>query len=82
MWEIVKKLFVILGEIGTYDKSNGKPIWKSKTLWVNAIALTALLSSKYININISNEDQLAILTSINVILRLISKDETGLIERK
>lgn len=82
MWQIFKKAIAILYEISSYDKKNGKPVWMSKTLWANIIALTALISSKYVGVEISTEEQLAILSVVNIIVRLITKGETGLIERK
>lgn len=81
MWQIVKKSISILHEISSYEKGHGKPVWRSKTLWANTIALSALLGSRYAGIDISAEDQLAILGVINVVMRLISKDEVGLVER-
>lgn len=82
MWQIIKKALAILYEVSSYDKKGGKPLWRSKTLWANAITISALISSKYAGVEINTEEQLAILSIINIIIRLITKGETGLIERR
>ena len=81
MWQIARKAISILYEVSSYEKGHGKPVWRSKTLWANVLALAALLGSRYAGVEISAEDQLAILGVINVVMRLISKDEVGLVER-
>jgi len=78
---MLRRLLAIAYEISSYQKETGKPIWRSKTIWVNAVSLIALLSSKYIGVELSSEEQVSILTVINFILRLITKEETGLIMR-
>ena len=82
MWQVVRKAIAILYEVSSYEKGQGKSVWRSKTLWVNSIALITLLGSKYMGFEISAEDQLAILGVVNIALRLISKDEVGFIERE
>lgn len=51
-----------------------KPIWQSKTLWVNAIALVALVVQTQTGMVIDPSAQVAILGFVNVILRTITKD--------
>lgn len=50
--------------------------WKSKTLWVNVIAMVAILIQANYGFIIAPEEQIAIITVVNLILRAITK--TGL----
>ena len=62
-WEkIVEK---ILGEF-----TRTKAWWKSKTLWVNIIALAALLIQSQYGFIVSVEEQAAIIIVANLILRV------------
>ena len=55
-----------------------KPWYTSKTLWVNAIALVAIIVQGITNKEvISLEYQAAILAFINFILRIITKQPVG-----
>lgn len=58
----------------------GKNPLFSKTMWVNIVALLVWASSKYLNVEISAEDSLAILAVINMILRMITKKSVGFYE--
>ena len=49
--------------------NNQKPFWKSKTLWVNTIALIALVLQGQFGFVIGAEEQAAIITVANLILR-------------
>lgn len=51
----------------------GKAIWQSKTLWVNLIAIIALVIQTYTGFVIDPEKQVVILGIINTALRLITK---------
>ena len=51
----------------------GKKIWASKTLWVNILAIIALIVQTYTGFVIDIEAQASILAFINVALRLITK---------
>jgi hypothetical protein len=55
---------------------NIKEWWKSKTLWVNAIALAAMIIQANYGFIIAPEEQIAIITIVNLILRAVTK--TGL----
>jgi hypothetical protein len=50
----------------------------SKTLWVNAIALVAAILQAKFGLVLESTTQVMILTGINLILRLITKDPLGL----
>jgi hypothetical protein len=55
-----------------------KAWWRSKTLWVNAVAAIALLAQRQWGFVIDIETQGVILTCINLVLRLITKEPVGL----
>ncbi len=50
--------------------------WKSKTLWVNIIALVAMIIQANYGFIVAAEEQAAIIIVVNLILRAITK--TGL----
>ncbi len=54
---------------------NTKPWYLSKTLWVNFVAIVALLVQSQTEYVVSAEVQAAFLVIINFILRLITKQE-------
>ncbi len=51
-----------------------KPFWTSKTLWVNLIAIIAMIVQDKTGFVIPPEEQLTILGMINLILRAITKE--------
>jgi uncharacterized membrane protein len=53
---------------------NAKPVWKSKILWANLIAIVVLLAQSELGYEISAEAQGGILAVINILLRLITKE--------
>ena len=53
----------------------GKEFWKSKTLWVNVIALIAFIAQKVWGYIIPPATQVEILLIVNIILRLITREE-------
>ncbi|MFH1027692.1 MAG: hypothetical protein V1791_06795 [Pseudomonadota bacterium] len=50
-----------------------KPIWLSKTLWVNAIAIAALVVQTYTGYVVDPENQVVALGFINALLRFVTK---------
>lgn len=56
----------------------GKPIYKSKTFWVNAIAVASMLVQAKYGFVVSPEEQLCVLGVINLILRAVTKEEITL----
>jgi uncharacterized membrane protein len=53
----------------------GKSLWKSKTLWVNVVAMVAMIVQAVTGKDIVNiEIQAGILAFVNVILRLVTKE--------
>ncbi|TSA13570.1 MAG: hypothetical protein D4R73_00660 [Deltaproteobacteria bacterium] len=57
---------------------NQKAWWRSKTLWVNVVAGAALLAQSQFGFVIDGEVQAAILTVVNLALRLITNEPVGL----
>jgi hypothetical protein len=53
-----------------------KEWYRSKTLWVNVIALIAMIVQANYGFIIAPEEQIAVITIVNLILRAITK--TGL----
>lgn len=66
-------LKVVFSFLGAYGK-HGKKWYKSKTLWVNIVALIAVVIQTYTGFVLDPEAQLAVLTVINILLRLITKE--------
>jgi len=60
--------------------SGTKPFYLSKTLWINVIAVMALLFQLKLGFLISPEEQIAILAVINLIVRAITKEELSFTE--
>lgn len=53
--------------------NESKPWWESKTLWINAIAVVAMMIQSHTGFVIDPEAQIAILGVINLILRAITR---------
>lgn len=49
--------------------------WKSKTFWVNVIAVGAIVAQSQFGYVLLPEGQVAILALINLILRKVTKEE-------
>lgn len=54
-----------------------KTLLKSKTFWVNIVAAGAILAQAYLGITVYPEEQVALLVVINLILRIVTKEEIG-----
>ena len=50
-----------------------KPFWTSKTLWVNILAVGAIIAQGQFGYVISPETQISILAVLNLLLRAITK---------
>jgi hypothetical protein len=60
----------------TINMETGKKFWTSKTLWVNIVAIIAMIVQFYKqDFILTPEIQFSILAVINIILRLITKEE-------
>ena len=56
----------------------GKPFWRSKTFWVNLIAVIGMMAQTQYGFVITPEEQAAILGVINLILRAVTKEPIAL----
>ncbi len=54
-----------------------KPIWKSKTIWINFIIATVAFFPSVKEL-LSADTVALVLTTVNVVLRLVTKDKIGL----
>ena len=83
---MLRKISVAIKVLRQYNKvkdtmdaveKRGKAWYKSKTVWVNIIALVAIIAS-YFGLDITEEEQLAIATAIlaivNIALRFVTKE--------
>lgn len=56
------------------DKAAGKMWYKSETIWTNIVIIIALVCHSFLGFTLSAEEQAAILTIVNVTLRLVTKE--------
>jgi uncharacterized membrane protein len=56
-------------------EESGKKLLKSKTFWVNLLALVVIVAQTFTGFVVSVEIQASILAIINVILRVVTKEE-------
>lgn len=52
-----------------------KHVLKSKTIWVNVIALLAIIIQKNSGFELSPDLQMELLTIVNIILRLVTSEK-------
>lgn len=52
-----------------------KSVFRSKTIWINIIALIALIIEKQYGFGMSADLQMELLTIVNIILRLITHEK-------
>ncbi len=52
-----------------------KDWWKSKTLWINAIAIAGIIIRAELGLVITPQGEIAILAGINLILRIVTKEK-------
>lgn len=59
----------------------GKSWYRSKVLWVNVLAVLAMLAEEYLKTGLSAEDQVSILAVVNIALRVITREPLVIIQR-
>jgi len=72
MKKIIEKIIALLEENKYLEV---KPFYYSKTLWINALALIALIAQLRYGFIFSIEEQAALITVINLVLRIFTKKE-------
>jgi len=74
-----KKLLELLFAYKT-EENKGKNPLRSKTIWNGVIGIAIWAADKWLGVNISTGDALVILSTINIILRLVTKSPVGFYE--
>lgn len=59
----------------------GKGWYRSKTLWVNFFTFWGIISAKYFKVEVNGELLIALLACVNYILRLVTNEPTGFIDK-
>ena len=72
MKKIIEKIIALLEENKYLEV---KSFYYSKTLWINALALIALIAQLRYGFIFSIEEQAALITVINLVLRIFTKKE-------
>lgn len=78
IWEGLRLLLSVKDKQGKV----GKKWFRSKTIWTNGIVVLGLGINRYCGIELDAETTTGILAVVNLVLRLITKETTGLIEFK
>ena len=77
MFQWIKNLYNLFMAKRSATGKLGKAWWRSKTLWVNILALVVLLFKDQLGLTISGEETTAIMAVINMILRFITNEPVG-----
>lgn len=70
----IRKVLAVILSYGEAERKYGKKWYKSKTLWVNILALIVLFLDEKMGVKLSVEEQTSILAVINIILRIVTKE--------
>jgi hypothetical protein len=73
MFKLIIKALGLVRDFEDAQTSYGKRWFVSKTLWVNIVAIIALLIQRYYGTVLSTEDQAVIIAAINIALRPFTK---------
>lgn len=74
MFRLLRKFLAVVSAYSKAQERFGKRWYKSKTLWVNIIALLSLVAGDKLGMPLSEEDQLALLAVVNIVLRFVTKE--------
>ena len=74
MFKLFKRFLGLASAYNEAERKYGKKWYKSKTVWVNAIALLSIFLGDKVGVPLSEEDKLAILSVINIALRIVTKE--------
>ena len=80
MLNLVQKVFATLFSMRDAKGTLGKSWVRSKTLWVNILAVIAIVVSKYLGVEVPEDVTVGALAVINFILRLITSEAVGFID--
>lgn len=82
MFKLIKRSFTALVSARDAQGNLGKSWLRSKTFWVNALAVVTLILARYFNYELSAEETGSILAVINMLLRLVTTEPVGFIDTK
>ncbi len=74
MFRWIRRLIGLASAYKEAEDRYGKKWYRSKTLWVNLIALISLFLNEKVGVPISESEQMAILSVVNIVLRLVTKE--------
>ena len=74
MFKWIKRFMGLASAYKEAEGKYGKKWYRSKTLWVNLIALISLFLNEKVGVPISESEQVAILSVVNIVLRLITRE--------
>lgn len=80
MFKLIAKGLKVLASMKDARGRLGKSAFRSKTLWVNIIAILAIVFKDYLGITLTVEETTAILAVINMFLRLITSEPVGFLK--
>ena len=61
------------------DTTNAKPLYKSKTFWANMVAIGVLVVQHLWGYSVSAEEVGFVLGGVNILLRYLNKDISGVV---
>lgn len=56
---------------------DGKPLYKSKIFWANVVAIVAMAGQYVLGYSLSGEEVAFVLGGVNILLRYLNKDISG-----
>ena len=80
MLALIQKVFSTLFSMRDAKGKLGKSWMRSKTLWINVIAVFGIVASKYLGIEMTEDVAVSALAVINFILRLITTEPVGFVD--
>jgi hypothetical protein len=81
MFTIITKIWNALTSMRDAKGTLGKNWIRSKTLWANIIAMIAIIGQHYLGFDLTADDTVVIMGFVNIVLRLITTEPVGFIDR-
>jgi len=80
MIELLTKVWKALTSMRDAKGNLGKSWFRSKTLWINIIAVIGVVTANYLGVQMDADSSVGILATVNFILRLITSEPVGFID--
>jgi len=80
MIELITRIWKALTSMRDARGNLGKSWFRSKTLWVNIVAVIGVVTASYLGVTMDADSSVGILATVNFILRLITTEPVGFIE--